>query len=94
MARRVKLTHYSMPSAWDHCPKSWILEGSFNGTSWMQLDQRMNTNDLKGRNRIASFPVSTVVESRFIRLRMIEPNHSGDWYFWLSAVEFFGTLIE
>jgi hypothetical protein len=94
MARRVKLTHYSMRSAWDDFPKSWVLEGSFNGTSWMQLDHRMNTNNLKGDRRIASFPVSTVAESRFIRLRMIAPNHSGAWYFSLVGVEFFGTLIE
>jgi hypothetical protein len=92
--RRVSLTYYSMRSAFTRFPKSWVIEGSLNGTSWTQVDERMNTTDLKGQNRVATFPVSRIVDSHFIRLRMIGPNHSGGWYFWLSAVEFFGTLIE
>jgi hypothetical protein len=83
-----------MRSAFKHFPKSWVIECSLNGTSWTQLDQRMNTKDLIGQNRVACFPVSRVVESRFIRLRLIEPSHSGDRFFWLTAVEFFGILFE
>jgi hypothetical protein len=93
-ARRVKLTQYSMKRASNHVPKSWVLEGSLNGTSWMQLDERMNTADLNGWHGVASFPVSTVAKSRFIRLRLIAPNHSGWSLFCIYAVEFFGTLIE
>jgi hypothetical protein len=92
--RRVILTRYSMRSAFRPFPKSWVIEGSLNGTSWMQLDKQMNTKDLIGQNRVVSFPVSTVAESRFIKLSMTGNDHSGDSFFCLSAVEFFGTLIE
>jgi hypothetical protein len=87
---RVRPTHYTIKGAW---LKSWVVEGSLDGSSWTEIDRQTDNQDFCDWNT-ASFAVSKPAEFRFIRLTQTDKNHRGyDWLI-LRAVEFFGTLSE
>jgi hypothetical protein len=96
---RIKPTDYSNRS--DHSSqvngihlKSWVMEGSSDGSAREEIDRREDNNDLNGSSFIKTFSISKSIECRFIRLRMIGPAHSGNNQLLLSALEIFGYLIE
>jgi hypothetical protein len=98
--RTVEVTNYSIQSA-DvsggsprNFPKSWVLEGSQDGSQWVVLDERTNNRDLKGQSQIASFLTSTRQVSRLIRIRQTGPNHNNEPYFGFRALELFGCLFS
>jgi hypothetical protein len=78
---RVRLTGYTIRAS---DVKSWFVEGSVDGESWMEIDRE--TDQDAG---IASFVLSNSLECRFVRLTITD---SGS-YRRLYAVEFFGTLF-
>jgi hypothetical protein len=92
---RVRLTEYSIRTYHgNYHLKSWVIEGSDDGQTWTQIDRRSNTNDLNGWDKFRTYGVSTVVETRILRLRQTGKSHSGDDYLAFSAWELFGTLLE
>jgi hypothetical protein len=88
---RVRPTHYTIRTYW---LKSWVVEGSLDGSSWTEIGRQTNNQDFTDvLGNSASFAVSTA-EFRFIRLTQTDKNHNGRDYLILYAVEFFGTLSE
>jgi hypothetical protein len=92
----VQPTHYTLYAC---SLKSWVVEGSNDGTNWTEIDRRTNnqvfraTYGISQSNwNIASFTCQAPVEFRFLRLTQTGPRHNGNDYLVLQAVEFFGTL--
>jgi hypothetical protein len=87
-------THHTIKSDW---MKSWVVESSLNGESWVEIDRQTNHQVFKPKEpmwKTVSLPVSNPAECRFIRLTQTEEKHNGSHYLSLCAVEFFGTLFE
>jgi hypothetical protein len=94
---RVTPTHYSIMtrSNYDcnvHQPKSWVIEISADEKNWTVIDERNDSDHVNGRRLCWTFDIANPKEARFIRLRQIAPNHRGDYYLVIAALEFFGTL--
>jgi hypothetical protein len=88
---RVRLTRYAITA---YQLKSWVVEGSLDGTNWTEIDRRTDTDDFKTWNT-ASFAVSNEdSECRFIRLTQTGISHGRSWIVHCKTVEFFGTLLE
>jgi hypothetical protein len=86
----IRPTHYTMTAT---SPKSWIVEGSIDGSNWTEIDRRTDNADFKKSTNTASFPISNPVDCRFIRLSQTDRNHKGKYCMGeLYLVEFFGTL--
>jgi hypothetical protein len=83
-------THYTI---WAWYLKSWVVEGSLDGSSWTEIDRQTSKQDFEYCST-ASFPVSNPAEFRFIRLTQTDKDHGGDDELLVRAVEFFGTLSE
>jgi hypothetical protein len=70
---RVNPIRYSLQS--HNCPsncfhlKSWVIEGSIDGSGWTKLERRTNNNDLNGPLLISSFSLSRSIDYRLIRLQ-------------------------
>jgi hypothetical protein len=93
---RMAPSHYSIRSyVWrpgNQHLRNWVLEGSCDGRSWVELDRRSNNTDLNDRSAVRTFPVSHPQDFNMIRLRSTGPDHSGHHYVALSAFEIFGSL--
>jgi hypothetical protein len=87
---RVRPTHYTIRA---DCLKSWVVEGSLDGSSWTEIDWQTDNQHFMGTNT-ASFAVSKPAEFRFIRLTQTGQNHGHDDRRILGAVEFFVALSE
>jgi hypothetical protein len=89
---RVRPTHYTIKAEW---LKSWVVEGSLDGTSWTEIDRQTDNSDFRDwYQNTASFAVSNPAEFRFIRLTQADKNNRYNDVLALRAVEFFGTLSE
>jgi hypothetical protein len=92
---RVVLTHYSVRSRRDtngYHLRSWILEGSIDCESWVEMDHHTNDLSLNSQGAIATFSISSSSNYQYIRLRQMGVNSSGNNYLILNAIEFYGTL--
>jgi hypothetical protein len=69
---RVRLTHYAIKTLF---LKSWVVEGSLDGSGWKEIDSQADNQDFKGPWRTTSFAVSNLVEFRFIRLTQTGKTH-------------------
>ena len=70
----VKALYYSLTSANDDStrdPKSWILQGSNNGSSWTQLDIK-NNEIFPGRFQTKTYKVTNTNEYKYYRLNITE----------------------
>jgi hypothetical protein len=104
-ARRISPTHYTIKSDGEggHHLLKWSLNGSNDGTSWINLDRR-DTNDLKGDYIVKSYACESIQSSssssssspffQFIRLTQIGKNSSGCDYLMLANLELFGKVSE
>jgi hypothetical protein len=72
--------------------KSWVLEGSEDGESWVELDRRVKNRDLNAGGAIQAFAISTPKECRCLRLVQTQRNHGRTNTMIISAFEVFGTL--
>jgi hypothetical protein len=68
---RVRSTRYTIKAEW---LKSWVVEGSLDGNSWMEIDRQTDNLDFKNWWNTVSFAVSKPVEFRFIRLTQTDKN--------------------
>jgi hypothetical protein len=91
--KRVGLTHYSVCSGW-HPLKSWRLEGSLDGTTWILLDEKTDNFDLRLDKTSFTFPVSQSRVVRMIRLTQTGMTHDGYNWFMLRRFEVFGELFS
>jgi hypothetical protein len=93
----IKPTHYTLRSRRDanaHHLRFWTLEGSLDGSKWIELDRRENNTELNGQGAIATFRVSRSDSVHMIRLRQLGKNSDNCDYLIVSAIEVFGVLIE
>jgi len=100
----VRPTHYTIRSRYSsggpcECsisppahPKSWVVEGSMDGSSWTELDRREKNDELNGWALTRSFSMTQTSLVRMIRLRLTEPSHGGRNQLALSAFEVFGYI--
>jgi hypothetical protein len=93
--RIVRPTHYSIGA---HCndlyQRSWIFEGSMDGSRWTGLDCDTNDQTTNSNHRIGTFPVSKHFQCQFVRLRQTGVCAQGNDLLILHAMEIFGDLIE
>jgi hypothetical protein len=88
---RVAPTHYSIRSDDKCCPKSWVLEGSVEGTIWIELDRREDNDTF----HLHTFPIFYSTEQfQLIRFRQTGLNYDQNNTLSISAFEVFGSLIE
>jgi hypothetical protein len=94
--RRVVLTHYIVrPHQWaKYNPRSWVVESSNDGESWIELDRKVSCDDLSEVHVIRGFPISIAVQGRMVRFRHTGRNLSGSYYLCLTAFEVYGTLLQ
>jgi hypothetical protein len=93
---RVSVTHYLIRTpdrdqGWCHL-RSWVIEGSQDGSNWTELDRRENDPRLNGPKSTCNCEIRNVIETRFVRIRSIGPTWRADHYLWLTAFELFGAL--
>jgi hypothetical protein len=90
--KKVKPTHYAImgllgSSGWR--PKRWVIEGSNDGSSWIELNRREDSEP-------SAFPVSRSEAVQMVRIRQIglnacqKPSHA----LVLSGFEVFGSLVN
>ena len=87
---------YSIRSASQGYPRSWVLEVSNSGSegSWEVVDRRENNEDLKGNYVTHNFAISAPPRGafRFVRVRQTGKNHDGHDRLYISSLELFGRL--
>jgi hypothetical protein len=92
--RRIELTDYSIAAHADGWfMRSWIVEGSEDGLSWVPLDERTNNDDADSNHPIATFSVGHRMRCRFIRLRQTGKNARNNDSLILHGFEVFGSVI-
>jgi hypothetical protein len=90
---RVRPTNYTVQSFW---LKSWVVEGSLDGESWVEIDRQVNNQDFRTcKGGTASFALAGGVDCRFVRLAQVgkASNHFDRDFLELVAFELFGTLF-
>jgi hypothetical protein len=93
--RRIRLTDYSIAAHTKNWfLRSWVVEGSEDGSTWTILDERSNNNDANSSHPIATFTVERNAEQewRFIRLRQTGKWNNYDCLI-LFRFELFGLVI-
>ncbi|OHT12772.1 hypothetical protein TRFO_17325 [Tritrichomonas foetus] len=74
--------------------KSWIVEGSKDGIDWIEIDRQEENDDLNSSAAIKTYECQNQEEDyRFLRVKMIGPNHGNSNYLVLTNIEFFGSLF-
>jgi hypothetical protein len=76
--RKVQLTHSPIHPSSGNLLRSWLVEGSLDGSRWFVVDCRANNNRMISAHPIGTVTVSQSIESRFIRLRQIGKTSRGD----------------
>jgi hypothetical protein len=92
--RKVQPTHYSISAYSGYYLRSWIFEGSLDGSKWNELDQHENDSTTNDEHQIGTFTVSVRDEYQYLRLRQTGKNVSGHDYLIIYAFEVFGRLLE
>jgi hypothetical protein len=90
-------THYSLrmysPEPNSYHLKNWVLEGSPDGNSWIELDRCENNNDLNSSYALKTFSVSRSDLVCVICLREIGPNHQNNNHMIFTSFEVFGSVV-
>jgi hypothetical protein len=93
---KIAVTHYFLRSNGDGVNgkhlRSWVIEVSQDGSNWNEIDRQENHDGLKGPNQSYVFEVRSIVETRFIRIRMIDSNWQGNQHLYFRVFEVFGGI--
>ena len=78
----------------DHL-KSWVLECSQTGVQWLELDRRVDNQDLNGVLCVQTFQIerNILIPYPYFRVRLIGPNHAGRNKMACCTFELFGKLV-
>jgi hypothetical protein len=93
--RCINPTHYSVRTRTDgdSChPRSWILEGSNDGETWIPLDSRENNRELSGLGCVKTFSTANPRFVRSIRIRQTGYCSASNDHLVFKSLEFFGSL--
>jgi hypothetical protein len=98
LAKQYAIRSTSEGAKGHHHLKSWVVEVSEDGEEWVEVDRRVDDQNLNGRAAVAVFVIAVPVVGRFIRLRQIDVNHCDNPMgavnsLVLSAWEIFGDLF-
>ncbi|KAK8842136.1 hypothetical protein M9Y10_026363 [Tritrichomonas musculus] len=76
-------------------PKSWVIEGSNDSSSWEEIDEQVNCGYLNGKSFVHTFKIKneTSKEYRYIRMRLTGPNWLGNNQLIINSFEIYGKLI-
>ena len=95
---RIIPSNYSIKSDNSHfsnvkSPKSWVIEGSNDKSTWEILDEQKNDSFLKNNN-IHTFAMNnqSSKEFQYIRMRLTEPKWDGNLYFGGGRVDRCGRV--
>lgn len=102
--RKVCPTHYSIRSRHDggvndYNAKSWVIEGrSSDNENWTNLDSQQNSPFLNDKGAVHTFDIKSTENNkegfRYLRFRYTGPNWANLNRMVISALEYFGRLIE
>lgn len=95
------ITHYSLLTRNvlpNHYPRSWVLDASNDNITWFNIDEQNDCDELKGKDKHHTFPVSHPGKYRYFRFTNTDyvwnnNDEVKEYYFCLAKVEFFGNLI-
>jgi hypothetical protein len=73
--------------------RSWVLLGSNDKRTWVEIDRQVDRSELNGGYRECSFPVKCDAFFRLYKFVQTEMNHRKDHAMMLSTVEFFGQIV-
>ncbi|KAK8871770.1 hypothetical protein M9Y10_007511 [Tritrichomonas musculus] len=80
-----------------HHLKTWKLEGSNDGQSWVTLDSQENNDSLNGGSRVHMFPINEHKDEpfKYLRIQQTGPNWYGEKYHYLllNSIEFYGKVL-
>jgi hypothetical protein len=96
---RLRFRHYALRSRFDgwvnsNNPRAWVLECSLDGERWREVDRRTGNGELNATGVTRVFALEREALAEYVRVRQIEPAHSGKNFLALSAFELFGTFVE
>ncbi|KAK8887933.1 hypothetical protein M9Y10_038992 [Tritrichomonas musculus] len=99
---RVRPTHYSMRSRNSggkgyKNPMSWLIEGSNDAENWTTLDSQKNVTYLDGKSLVHTFDIKALQKVnffRYLRIRQTSKNSGNDDLLVISALEYFGSIIQ
>ena len=101
--RKVQPSHYTLRSRND-CRKGgnhlrkWCIEGSNDLRNWVTLDVRKKEKSLDDADASNTFEIQTDLGNkdyyRYLRLRQIGYNTGYNYHLNISALEYFGNIIE
>lgn len=98
IGRKINLTHYSIRNRHDYDAnhvRNWVIEGSNNNNEWTILDTHQNDETMKGRNGVHTFEIKKHEEYyRYLRLRQTGKDSGNCFQYAISALEYFGSMIE
>jgi hypothetical protein len=93
--RKLRPAHYSIRAYFsDWYLRSWIFEGSMDGSRWIELDRHTNDETTNSNHQIGTFSISRDCECQFVRLRQTDVCANGHYHLILYGMEIFGDLIE
>jgi hypothetical protein len=96
---RIEPTHYTVQTGDYWHLKSWVVEGSDNGTSWTEIDQHRGNyyerkSYLSDRRDVKTFAVLRPGSFGMIRLRLTRLYHNDGNCHVLGAFELFGAVAR
>ena len=96
---KVKINAYTLKSRSESPggghPKSWVIEGSNDGSSWEVIDTRDNDSCINGSRLVHTFTFPNISKPyQYVQMKLTSQNHRGDNFFNLTNIELFGVLIE
>ena len=96
---KLQLTHYLMMS-WKNanngtCPESWVIEGSMDDETWLEIDRVEHDRSLLAPNAVNLFKAKTQSPAfKYIRITQLDTCHPKNKRFILSRLELFGLYFE
>jgi hypothetical protein len=93
--RRIQLANYSIAAHTnDWFLRSWVVEGSEDGSAWMTLDEHHNNTEANLRHPVTTVEVEPKMQCRFIRLRQTGKCAGNKDSLVLFGFEVFGLVIQ
>ncbi|MEH2139898.1 discoidin domain-containing protein [Nostoc sp.] len=91
--RQLKCNYYTIKTradSSDYYPRNWNLQGSNDGSTWVDLDIQINNTALNSTNQWLALPVSSDVAYSYFRIYTTGDNSAGYRHLVLGEVELYG----
>ena len=89
-------TWYSIRTDGNNCShiKSWVLEGTNDLSAWKEIDRRVNQENMNNDFAVGTYKCAKTRFFRYLRIRQIDENTSGNNYLGLCNFEVFGDVKQ